>query len=83
MKKILEIGAKALDRARDYPRSFCGGFQNRRLFEAIKTYCMFIGYPRSGHSFVGALLDAHPKNINAHQLYTKKYIYERFSKWQI
>jgi hypothetical protein len=83
MKKVLEIGAKALDRARDYPRSYCGGFQNRRLFEAIKTYCMFIGYPRSGHSFVGALLDAHSEMIVAHELDTLKYIYARFSKWQI
>src|SRR5215207_7292340 len=29
---------------------------------------MFIGYPRSGHSLVGALLDAHPNAIIAHEL---------------
>jgi hypothetical protein len=25
-----------------------------------RTFCLFIGYPRSGHSLVGSLLDAHP-----------------------
>lgn len=31
------------------------------MFDALETYCMFFGYPRSGHSLVGALLDAHPE----------------------
>ncbi len=30
------------------------------MFDHLETYCMFIGQPRSGHSLVGALLDAHP-----------------------
>ncbi|MCB9541290.1 MAG: sulfotransferase [Myxococcales bacterium] len=30
------------------------------MFDALHTWCMFFGYPRSGHSLVGALLDAHP-----------------------
>lgn len=30
--------------------------------------CFFIGYPRSGHSLVGALLDAHPEVVLAHEL---------------
>ena len=25
----------------------------------LETFCLFIGYPKSGHSLVGALLDAH------------------------
>ena len=29
---------------------------------------MFVGYPRSGHSLVGALLDAHPEIVIAHEL---------------
>jgi len=32
----------------------------RRHFDAVRTFCLFIGYPRSGHSLVGSLLDAHP-----------------------
>ncbi len=31
------------------------------------TFCLFLGYPRSGHSLVGALLDAHPHMVVAHE----------------
>lgn len=44
---------------------------------------MFIGYPRSGHSLVGSLLDAHPKMIIAHELDVLKYVEEGFKKGQI
>lgn len=32
------------------------------MFDKIRTYCMFLGYPRSGHTLYGCLLDAH-RNI--------------------
>lgn len=41
---------------------------NRHAFDHVNTYCMFVGYPRSGHSFVGSLLDAHPNMIISHEL---------------
>jgi hypothetical protein len=31
----------------------------------LHAFCLFIGYPKSGHSLVGALLDAHPDMIIA------------------
>ena len=40
---------------------------------------MFIGYPRSGHSLVGAILDAHPEMIVAHEYN----ILEKWPKFQI
>jgi hypothetical protein len=43
-------------------------------FAAVARYCMFIGYPRSGHSVVGSLLDAHPDMIVAHELNALKFI---------
>ncbi len=42
--------------------------QRERDFDDVRTYCMFIGYPRSGHSLVGSLLDAHPNMIVAHEV---------------
>ena len=36
------------------------GFLYQKRFNKIKTFCLFIGYPRSGHSLVASLLDAHP-----------------------
>lgn len=44
---------------------------------------MFIGYPRSGHSLIGGLLDAHPNIIIAHELGELKYINAGFSRNQI
>lgn len=41
---------------------------NRAAFEELKTYCLFIGYPRSGHTLYGALLDAHPNCVISHEL---------------
>lgn len=38
------------------------------MFEEVEKYCTFIGYPRSGHSLVGSLLDAHPDAVIAHEL---------------
>jgi hypothetical protein len=37
-------------------------------FRNVRTYCMFIGYPRSGHSIFGSMLDAHPDALIAHEL---------------
>jgi hypothetical protein len=31
----------------------------------LHAFCLFIGYPKSGHSLVGALLDAHPDVVIA------------------
>lgn len=42
----------------------------RHPFDAAppETLAQFVGYPRSGHSLIGALLDAHPDAIVAHEL---------------
>lgn len=34
----------------------------------LRYYCMFVGYPRSGHSIVGSMLDAHPNMVVAQEL---------------
>lgn len=46
--------------SRKFLESWIIGNQKKDLFRDVKTYCMFIGYPRSGHSMIGAILDAHP-----------------------
>lgn len=63
--------------------SLVKGLINHRLFEGIRTYIMFIGYPRSGHTLIGALLDAHPNMIVAHELNALQYIRHGFSKNQV
>lgn len=63
--------------------SFYGSIEERQSFSQIETYCMFLGYPRSGHSLVGALIDAHPNVIIGNELNALKYIEEGFNRGQI
>ncbi len=42
--------------------------ERKDIFKSLEKYCMFVGYPRSGHSLVGSLLDAHPNMIIANEL---------------
>jgi hypothetical protein len=51
-----------------YLASLRQGVRHRSLFDQVQAYCMFVGYPRSGHSLVGSLLDAHPDVVIAHEL---------------
>jgi hypothetical protein len=66
-----------------YPLSFFKAEQMKPGLQKIRTYCMFIGYPRSGHTLIGSLLDAHPEIIVAQELGVLKYLLAGFNKWQI
>lgn len=43
-----------------YLKSAFTGFLFTHYYRRIKKFVMFLGYPRSGHSIIAALLDAHP-----------------------
>jgi hypothetical protein len=43
-------------------------FDHRAEFDAVETYCMFVGHGRSGHSLVGSLLNGHPEMVVSHEL---------------
>ena len=49
-------------------------------FRDVRFYCMFIGYPRSGHSLVGSLLDAHPNVVIAQECDVLKFIRMGFGR---
>ena len=38
-----------------------------RMYDDLQAFCLFMGYTRSGHSLVGACLDAHPEAAIAHE----------------
>ncbi|RFA30120.1 hypothetical protein CAI21_07935 [Alkalilimnicola ehrlichii] len=71
----------------EIPRSWLLGWKEalryRKYFYDIERYCMFVGYPRSGHSLVGSLLNAHPEVVIAHELNALRYIRYGFSREQI
>src|SRR4030042_2539571 len=61
-----------------YIKSFIYGYLNRKTFIDVKYFCFFIGYARSGHSFIASLLDAHPEccmslEVNALKLVENEY----------
>lgn len=58
-------------------------FKQEDIFKNLETYCMFIGYPRSGHSLVGSLLDAHPEMIIAHEVNALKLFARGFTARKI
>ena len=42
-------------------RAWYGARRETSTLASVRTYCLFLGHARSGHSIVGALLDAHPQ----------------------
>lgn len=57
-------------------------YDSEEVFGGLETYCMFIGYPRSGHSLIGALL-AHPNMIIAHELNVLEHLRAGLNRTQI
>jgi len=57
--------------------------KQRNRFAQVQTYCCFVGHGRSGHSIVGALLDAHRDIILSDELDALKYVEMRFSRDQV
>jgi Sulfotransferase family len=48
-------------------------FELRPITE-LQRFVLFIGYSRSGHSLVAALLDAHPNVVVSHELHAVKHL---------
>ncbi len=73
---------RGIDLARDvapsYVRSLRGGRARRKELRDVHMFCLFIGYPRSGHSVVGSLLNAHPEVVVSHELDVLRYVGLRF-----
>lgn len=57
--------------------------QKMMPFDNVHTFCLFVGYPRSGHTLIGALLDAHPNMAIATELDIFDLYEKGFSKSQI
>jgi hypothetical protein len=59
------------------------GFISSYRFRKVNTLVLFIGYPRSGSSTLGSLLDAHKNIIIAHEFNALKYIQKGFKPRQL
>jgi hypothetical protein len=79
----LPYPAGALDWAKDYRHAAALAWRRRAAFSDVERFCFFIGYPRSGHSLVGSLLNAHPEVLIAHELDAMGYFEHRFRRTQV
>ncbi len=55
-------------RPRSLYRSLHVGTDRRKAFDKVEAFCIFIGYPRSGTTLIGSLLNAHPNIVIAQEL---------------
>ena len=66
-----------------FVQSLVGGWGHWRTFRNLETFCSFIGYPRSGHTLIGSLLDAHPQVAIADELDALRFIQAGFGRRQV
>ncbi|MGQ0743194.1 MAG: sulfotransferase [Acidimicrobiales bacterium] len=59
--------------ARDLPLGLASGWRDRSHLADVRSYVMFVGYPRSGHSIIGSLLNAHPNVMAGHRVRVLRY----------
>lgn len=86
MTELRYVGVKnrtLRDLARLYLASARGGRQRRAEFDGVRTFCMFVGYPRSGHSLVGSLLDAHRNAVIGHEMDVLRFLGRGFGRRQL
>lgn len=74
---------RRLRKAWQYLQSYLPSRRADAAFADARTFCMFIGYPRSGHTLVGSLIDAHPNAIVANELNIIGHVKRGFTKEQI
>jgi hypothetical protein len=60
-----------------------GAARERQALSGVQTYCLFLGHARSGHSVIGALLDAHPQIAISDELDALRYLRAGFSRGQL
>src|SRR5690349_21009491 len=69
--------------AERYVTSFAHTVGRRNLYGDVERFCLFVGYPRSGHSLIGSLLNAHHEVVIAHEMDAHKYIMRGFNRDQL
>jgi hypothetical protein len=57
--------------------------QHRDDFAGVRTFVLFVGHPRSGHSLVGSLLDAHPEVVISHELDALRFVAAGYRRSQL
>lgn len=66
-----------------YLQTWLPAVASRSRFREVRNFLLFIGYPRSGHTLIGSLLNAHPNALIGHELNVLHYVKRRFTRAQI
>ena len=81
--KLVKRITRGTDLLKQYVRSAILAAGARNRFDEVQFFCMFIGYPRSGHTLVGSLLDAHRHIVTGLELDALRYVKHGFSRKQL
>jgi Sulfotransferase domain len=60
--------------ARDLGRAAIRAVRDRRDFRDLERFLFFVGYPHSGSSLVGSLLNSHPEVVVSHEADVLRYV---------
>ncbi len=60
--------------ARFVGRATLEGFRHRRDFRDVERFFFLVGYPRSGSTLIGSLLNAHPEMVIAHEADSLRFV---------
>lgn len=63
--------------------SFLDSYRLRPKFKSVKQFVLFIGFARSGHSIVGAMLDGHKNAVISHEADVLDLVQKGFHRGQI
>ncbi|MEP0265769.1 sulfotransferase [Dokdonia sp.] len=66
-----------------YVMSYLKGLKLKEDFSHINNYIFFIGYPRSGHSLIGSLLDAHSDIVISNEMNSLYFFKKKYFRHQI
>ena len=58
-------------------------FVTRQRYANVRCYCMFIGYPRTGHTLLNAMLNAHPRVVLGNELKDLMYVQKGYGRNQL
>lgn len=64
-------------------RAWNGARRESGALASTETYCLFLGHARSGHSIVGALLDAHPQMAIADEVLSVQLVKKGYSRDEV
>ena len=64
-----ESSQLVLEHRRTVPHTDPTPSLSQDVIDTVQTFVLFVGYPRSGHSILGSMMDAHPHMLIAHELF--------------